>query len=91
MDEKIITLKENEYKLLLSVLEDAYEYRSSMRCNDPYPNEKRLFCDRERIEINKFLGETKYRSMEDAEELEDYLCNTDYVYYIINKIKQKTT
>ena len=56
-----------------------------MGCNDPYEEEEKLFTKEERIEINKNL-----RDEEDAEELDDFLYNSDYVQYLINIIEKQT-
>ena len=85
MKTKTITLTEKQLKLLMIVLAECEETRSDMGCNDPYEEEEKLFTEEERIEINKNL-----RDEEDAEELDDFLYNSDYVQYLINIIGKQT-
>lgn len=79
-----IELTEKEIKLLMSILEEADDNRADMGCNDPYPNEQKLFTKEERKEITK-----KY--LEDPEERSGngFMFNTDYVTYIIERIKEQ--
>lgn len=82
---KTITLTEKQLKLLMIVLEECAETRSDIGCNDPYEEEEKLFTKEERLEIGKSL-----RNEEDAEELEDFLYNSDYIQYLINIIGKQT-
>ena len=81
MSDKIkIGLTVKEYKLLMSILNDAYDERSSMSCNDPYEAEKKIFNKKERIEIVNTL-----RDWDD----EGFLFNFEYVDYLIERLKKE--
>lgn len=82
-------LTEKEIKLLMLLLDDLADHRGRMTCNDPYKKEERIFTREERIEMNKFLGTTRYMSQEDAEEMEDFMYNNTYPAYIKYKLKSQ--
>jgi len=82
-----IELNKKELKLLLSILEEAEDDRSSMGCNDPYYEEEKLFTKKERIEMQKSMydeGEL------DEEEIDGFLYNYHYIQFIIDKINSQT-
>lgn len=80
---KTFNLTDNQHKLLLSILEEANEYRENMSCNDPYENEKDLLTIEERKEIMRSMFSTL-----DDDELEDPCIGNDcYVKYIIDIFK----
>ncbi len=81
------TLNKKEYKLLMSILEEAEDDRSRMSCNDPYKNEEKLFSKKERIEMMKQFYDD-FDDIED-EEKDGFLFNNQYVEFIIEKIKQQ--
>jgi hypothetical protein len=78
-----IRLTKKEYKLLMKILNDSFESRISMGCNEPYSDEEKIFNKKERKEIVNSL-----RNSFD-EENEDFLFNFDYVDYIINRLKEE--
>lgn len=81
-----IELTDKEIKLLISVLKEASEERSSMGCNDAYSSEKKLFSAKERKGIaQKHLDYGK----EELKDMGSNLANFDYVDYLINKIKKQ--
>lgn len=79
-------LNEKELKLLLSILEEAEDNRSSMGCNDPYEEEEKLFTKKERIEMQKSMYD---ESQLDDEEIDGFLFNNQYVQFIIDKINSQ--
>ena len=81
---KTIKLKDNEYELLMGILEEAADTRSTMSCNDPYDEEEELFTPEERIEIQKSHGDDM-----DEEDIDGFLCNFEYPQYIIDVIKNQ--
>lgn len=82
---KTITLEDKELKLLLKILDEASEYRSDMGCNDPYKDEEKLFTKKERIKMNEKLCPDI-----SEEDNDGTLFNSDYVEFIIDKIKKQT-
>lgn len=63
-----INLKENEFKLLLSILEEASDNRSDMTCNDPEESEEKLFTKKERTEIGIKLAKSEYWDFDEEDE-----------------------
>jgi hypothetical protein len=80
-----IEFNEKEYKLLMLILEEAEESRGDMGCNDPYKSEEKLFTKKERIEISKQF----YKNIDEVEDMDGFLFNSQYVEYIINTIKKQ--
>jgi len=81
-----LTLEDNEYKLLMSILKDALEDRTNMCCNDPYKSEEKLFTLEERIKMNKDMWGDEFDDGNE-ENNDGFLFNSDYVSFIIDKIK----
>jgi len=81
---KKIELKDNEYELLLMVLEDASDSRSSMGCNDDYEKEMNLFTLEERIEMQKKIFDDV-----DEDDADGYVGNWGYVDYLVDAIKEQ--
>jgi len=80
---RVIALSIKDHKLLMKVLKEASEKRSDMGCNDPYGDEEKMYTKAERMEMQKVLYGKKT-----AEELGDgFLYNSDYVDYLIKKLK----
>lgn len=74
-------LDKSDLELLKSILEEAFETRADMGCNDEYDSEKGLFTKKKRKEICIMLhGE------EEAEDRDYMLSNFDYVSYIQSKL-----
>jgi hypothetical protein len=85
--QKMLYFSKKELKLLLMILEEASDSRSSMGCNDPYEDEEKLFSKKEIRSINEnYLREDK--GLEDDEEL-DYIFNFDFVDYMIKRIEEQ--
>lgn len=83
-----IELSENEVTLLMSILKDAYEDRADMGCNDPVKKEEKLFSKKERINImNTYLSDEF--SKEDIKDLDGFMFNSNYVMFIIKRIKEQ--
>lgn len=78
---------QNEIKLLMSILKDAEEERGNMGCNDAYDNEEKLLSKKERVDY--ITKQDEYDKEDLKEVLEDgaYMSNSDYVNYMIQKIK----
>ncbi|MDD4375069.1 MAG: hypothetical protein PHG67_14250 [Bacteroidales bacterium] len=81
-----IELNEKELKLLMSILEEAEDVRSSMGCNDPYDEEEKIFTKNERIKMQKSMYD---ENQLDDEEIDGYLSNNQYVQFIIDKINSQ--
>lgn len=85
MSKKItINLTSEEYKLLMSILNEVEEDRINMLCNDPYDTEEKIFTKKERIEMGKRIHGKVYDDFNDG-----FLFNSDYVKYIIDRIKEE--
>jgi len=83
---KTIKLDDRDYNLLIKILKECSEERSDMTCNDAYEDEDNMFTEEEKIEIQKhFFSDEDY----DEDDYDGWLCNFEYVDYIINKIKNQ--
>lgn len=80
-----IELTENEAKLLLLLLKDQADERADYGCNDPEPSEEKLFTKKERMNIARVLGQNEM----DVEDMDGFLFNCDYPYYLRKKIKNQ--
>ncbi len=82
-------LTDKEIKLLLLLLEDLVDMRGNMGCNDPSKEEENIFTKDERMEMNRFLGQTDFISEEDADDNDDYMYNFYYPQYLLEKLKSQ--
>lgn len=81
-----IELNEKELKLLMLILNEAEDDRSSMSCNDPYKKEEKIFTKEERIVFQRKL----YGKQLCEEDEDGFLFNDEYVQIIIDIIKSQT-
>lgn len=80
-----IELTNKQLKLLMRVLKDCEDDRSSMSCNDPYSSEEKLFSKKERMQMQReMFGEDL-----SEDEIDGYLFNSQYVEYLINIINKQ--
>ncbi len=87
---KTITLKDNEYQLLMSILDEINEDRSNCGCNDPEDKEEALFSREERVAMQKSMwGDEFEDQLDEGEENDGFLFNCDYTQYIIDLIKNQ--
>jgi len=84
VDEVVINLTKKEVRLLIKILKDTSDTRSSMSCNDPYPNEERIFTEEERTQMSNYINEDL-----DEEDIDDFLFNFQFVDYLIKRIKSQ--
>ncbi len=80
-----LELTENETKLLLMILEEAWDDRANMGCNDADEQEEKLFSQEERIEIQRKM----YGDNFDWENYDGQLGNMEYVTIIKDKIESQ--
>ena len=83
---KKIELTDAEATLLISVLKESVDFRSDMGCNDPDEDEESLFSKKERLEMQKIIGEF---SKEEIEENDGMMYNWEYSAYLRKKIKKQ--
>lgn len=83
---KTINMTDAEATLLLKVLKENIDERSSMGCNDPNEDEENLFSKKERLKMQKVIGEL---SEEEIEENGGMMCNWEYSAYLRKMIKKQ--
>ena len=81
-----IKLTDKEATLLLKILKENIDERSNMGCNDPNEDEEDLFSKKERLEMQKVIGEF---SDEEIEENGGMMYNWEYSAYIRKIIKNQ--